>query len=73
MINWLKYTFSSSDTNPYIDIEWVWWVIPENCIIGIELFQLSSEYIREIVKELEEVKVRERGQIFDSKQQLSMF
>lgn len=56
MITWLKYTFSKSDTNPYIEIEWVWWKIPEDSILSTEIFQLSWDYVDEITQELSKVK-----------------
>ena len=56
MIKNLKYKFYTTDYWPSIEyIKWLPEDIPEDVILEIEIIQLSWEYVREIVQELEEV------------------
>lgn len=60
MIKSINYSFSQSENNPYIiiDIEWIWKEkdYSDPYLLNTELNQLTWEYVRQIVKELEEVK-----------------
>lgn len=52
----LTYESSLEYDVPVIHISFVWWALPDECILDLELSLLSWTYVREIVKELEEVK-----------------